>query len=187
MKFKLSKSGIEKCSKFAADSVFTSIDCYLKRNQDNFDKIKIDIKNGKVGELITFSYIKKMYNDVTYPDFKIYAAKDKTWDSDLTVPSIGKHIAVKTYSTHSEFPESWIFQNSDKGIFSSIESEDKKHYVSFVTLNYLKKEGEIKAIVTVDWLKKNSMFKETRKKSLRGNKLAVYFDDLKKHTNIWQF
>ena len=43
MKYTITKELNDKCIKFAEDSVQSSIDCYAKRNQNDFEKIKKDI------------------------------------------------------------------------------------------------------------------------------------------------
>jgi hypothetical protein len=103
-------------------------------------------------------------------------------------------IAVKSQDIESEinFGRSWVFQfnknksyDRDTGIFSN--DLDSNHLVSFVSLNVPKRIGTIRAIVNVNWLHSNNLFKEMKKESLRGNKLAVYYEDLEKHLDqLWQ-
>jgi len=59
--------------------------------------------------------------------------------------------------------------------------------VAFVALNVPKRFGIIKALVKVQWLHDKKLFKEMKKQSLRGNKVAVYYEDLEKYSEeLWQ-
>lgn len=191
-KFEINKDVFEKCTKFAADSVGTSIDKYAQRKQYNSSKIQKDIRVGKIGEVAVYNFLSEKYPDITYPDFNIYDKKDKSWDADLKIPNTNISVAVKSQDAESSiaYGDSWVFQfnmgksyDCDSAIFKE---EDDDHYVSFVSLNTPKKTGEIRAIVKVSWLHKKNMFKPMKLKHLQGNKVAVYLEDLQKHEDIWQ-
>lgn len=192
IEFKISKDTFDKCNKFATDSVGTSTDKYANRNQFDINKIKNDIRNGKIAEQQVFLYFKEKYKDLNSPDFEIYTAKNKNWDHDLKCSSF--NLAVKSQELQStfDFGKSWVFQfgngnkDCDTGVFKASIEEDKKHFVAFVSLNILARSGKIESVVSIDWLKQHSMFKPMQKESLRSNKLAVYYDDLKQHKDIWQ-
>lgn len=182
----------DKCVKFATDSVGTSVDKYAKRKQFNPIKIQKDIKTGKLGEVLVYDALSESLKDLTYPDFNIYDKKDKSWDADLKAPSLGLSLAVKTQDIESSiaYGDSWVFQfnmgksyDCDSGIFKV---QDDNHYVAFVSLNSPRREGNIRAIVKVNWLHKNNLFKPMKLKHLQGNKVAVYLEDLEKHSDLWQ-
>lgn len=44
MKYNISKELNDKCIKFAEESVKSSADCYARRNQNDIEKIKKDIR-----------------------------------------------------------------------------------------------------------------------------------------------
>jgi len=179
----------EKCKQFAKASVSSSVDKYAKRNQFDVEKITKDIMNGKIGEELVYSQLISKFPKLNPPDHQIYSKKEKSWSPDLKDLGSGTKIAVKSQDISAEiaFSRSWVFQynnsrkfDCDTGIFGK---DQDNHYVTFVSLNVPKRMGIIRAIVKVSWLHQNKMFKEMKKQSLKGNKLAVYFDDLEKFTD----
>lgn len=181
-----------KCEKFAQDSVLTSADKYARRNQSNVEKIKKDIRNGKIGEYGTHSVLLEKLPDLSEPDISIYDKSQKSWDPDLKSSS-GIRVAVKSQDIESaiNYGDSWVFQyrpnqnyDCDVGIFKE---NDDNHYVAFNALNVPKRIGIIKAIVKVSWLHEKKLFKEMKIPQLRGNKVAVYFSDLEPYkSELWQ-
>ena len=194
-KFIINDEMLNKCKQFAKDSVGTSTDKYANRNQFNIYKIIDDITNGKLAEEAVWQKVSQIYPNLSKPDYNIYDKKQKSWDPDLKDPSILLSVAVKSQEIKSEiaYGRSWVFQyregsryDCDKGIFGQIDNNENR-YVSFVTLNIPRRCGEIHAIVKVQWLHDNKLFKPMKKQSLQNNKIAVYFDDLEKtQDNLWQ-
>ena len=183
-KFAISEDILTRCTKFSKDSVSTSSDKYANRNQFDIIKIAKDIMNGKIGEEGVYQILSQQFPNLTKPDHQIYSKKDKSWDPDLRDEASKIRIAVKSQNIDSAiaFGESWVFQygsggkyDCDTGVFKE---NDPNHYVAFVALNTPKKTGIIRAVVKIQWLHDKKLFKEMKKQSLRGNKLAVYFDDL---------
>jgi len=183
----------EKCTTFAKKSVSTSSDKYARRNQFDVEKIVKDIRNGKIGEEGVHSLLLNKFPKLLPPDHNIYDKNNKSWEPDLKDEASDIRIAVKSQDIESaiHFGESWVFQfgnggkyDCDTGVFKSV---DDNHYVAFVALNVPKRKGEIKAIVKVQWLHDNKLFKAMQKQNLRGNKVAVYFENLQKHEkDLWQ-
>ena len=183
--FIISKEIFDKCSQFAKASVSTSSDKYARRNQFDIEKIAKDIRNGKIAEEIVYNQVSSVIPGLTSPDYNIYDKKDKSWDPDLKDSQSSLRLAVKSQDIESEqsFDRSWVFQfgnggkyDCDTGIFGK--NLDDNHYVSFVSLNIPKRTGIIRAVVKVNWLHDRKLFKEMKKQSLRGNKVAVYYEDL---------
>lgn len=182
-----------KCGNFARSSVSTSTDKYARRNQFDVEKIAKDIRNGKIGEEAVYEKLLESLPDLSKPDHNIYLKGDKSWDPDLKAMESGVRVAVKSQDIESSinFGESWVFQygmggkyDCDTGVFKEV---DDKHYVAFVALNVPKRRGELRAVVKIQWLHDKKLFKEMKKQSLRGNKLAVYYDDLIKFKEeLWQ-
>ena len=84
-KFKLEKPDayiLERCKIFAAFSVDSSADEYARRNQNDINKIKIDIYRGKVAEFMVYNYLVSRGKHVTKPDLNIYDKHHKSFDSD---------------------------------------------------------------------------------------------------------
>ena len=185
--FVISSKVFNKCDEFAQASLDTNSNRYARRNQFNIAKIAKDIRNGKIAEEYVYQNISPFYADLTAPDYQIYAAKNKSWDPDLKSEATKLNLAVKSQDIESAlaYGESWVFQfnnggnyDCDKGIFKE---KNPNHYVAFVALNVAKKTGSLRAVVKVDWLHQKHLFKEMKKKTLRGNKVAVYFEDLEKY------
>lgn len=192
-KFTISEDILNKCTAFAKSSVNTSTDKYARRNQFDGEKIVKDIRNGKVGEEAVYEKVSALYPDLSLPDHQIYAKKDKSWSPDLIALASGIHVAVKSQDIESaiNFGESWVFQYGNGGKYDCdigvFKTTDPNHYVAFVGLNVPKRNGQIRAIVKVQWLHDKKLFKEMKKQSLRGNKVAVYYEDLEKYSNeLWQ-
>jgi hypothetical protein len=192
-KFIITDETLEKCTKFANESVGTSTDKYAKRNQYDVAKIASDIRNGKIAEECVWQKLKDLYPNLSAPDYNIYTKKDKSWDPDLKDLGVPLRVAVKSQEIKSEiaFGRSWVFQfgngnkfDCDTGIFGK---PDASHYVSFVSLNVPKRNGELRAVVKVQWLHDKKLFKAMKKQSLQGNKVAVYYEDLEKFKDeLWQ-
>lgn len=190
MTFSIAEETLDKCLQFAKDSVATSIDKYARRHQNNVNKIIEDIRNGKLAEEYVWQKLSESYPNLSKPDYNIYDKKQKNWDADLKDLSIPLRIAVKSQEIKSEmaYGRSWVFQfnteskfDTDTGVFSKQKNED--HYASFVSLNIAKRIGYIRAIVKINWLHQNKLFKAMQLKNLQNNKVAVYFSDLEKLTN----
>lgn len=192
--FVISKDIYDKCSQFAKESVSTSSDKYARRNQFDVEKIARDIRNGKIGEEIVYQQVSSVISGLTPPDYNIYDKKNKSWDPDLKDQNSNLRLGVKSQDLESEqsFSRSWAFQfgnggkyDCDTGIFGK--NLEDSHYISFVSLNVPKKTGVIRAIVKVKWLHDKKLFKEMQKQSLRGNKVAVYYEDLEQYIDqLWQ-
>lgn len=191
--FVISEEILSKCLSFAKSSVGTSSDKYARRNQFDLEKIIKDIRNGKVGEEMVYAKVSTIYPELSKPDHNIYDKKDKSWAPDLHDDASNLRLAVKSQDIESAlaFGESWVFQfndgkkyDCDTGIFKD---SDPNHYVAFVALNIPKRNGIIKGIVKVQWLHERKLFKEMRKQNLRGNKVAVYYEDLERFKDeLWQ-
>jgi hypothetical protein len=189
MKYNISEEINNKCIKFAEDSVNSSADHYAKRNQNNIEKIKKDIRVGKIAEQIVYEHFVKEYKTLSAPDYNIYNKGQKSWETDLK-DSNNLKIAVKGQDIMSNihFGESWIFQKGDgiKDCDKEIFKEKNNNYVAFVSLNIPKRIAEIRAVVKVSWLHDNDLFKETQQEYLKSNKVAVYYSDLEKFKEIYQ-
>lgn len=179
----LTDKDFEVCEKFSKD-IDTSH--YSLRNQTNSTKKIKDQKIGKLGELATYYFLKNKI-DISYPDFNIYDAKNKSWDFDLKSKEFNFHVKSQDVKQSSKYGESWIFQNQDKKIFKTYSEND---YVSFVIVDLEKKQAKIKSITSIDFLHKNKLFHLPKLIQLQNNnKLAVYFSELEKcdRKEIWKF
>ena len=172
---------IEKATDFSAASVDTSTDKYASRNQFNRTKIVSDILTGKLAEELVYQKLKDYYLDLTEPDYAIYDKKNKSWEADLRVPSENLRIAVKSQTEDAarRWGRSWVFQlGNARDYDKEVVLKKNNHYVALVSLDLPNMCGEIKSIVSIQWLHDNDMFKEMKLKYLQNNKKAVYYDDL---------
>jgi hypothetical protein len=167
-----SPEDIKKCTEFS-ELVDTSL--YAQRNQWDADKRKADSKIGKLGELAVYYSLKDKYPTITYPDFKIYKPREKSWDFDLKHEKFNLHVKTQESLQAAKFGESWIFQNEDKHIFKNYNDND---YVVFVGVNMFQKHGIIKQILPVKLLHEMQLFKKPVLAKLIS-KSAVYFEDIK--------
>ena len=184
-----SSEDMQKCIEFS-EQADTSL--YAQRNQWDALKRTADSKIGKLGELTVYYFLKEKYPKITYPDFKIYPAKQKSWDFDLKHTDFNLHVKTQESMQSSKFGESWIFQfgngkdrHYDKEIFDRI---TPNQYIAFVKINLMKNEGEVRAIVSLDMLHDNKLFSlPVLEKLQQANKLAVYYKDLEKYPeDLWQ-
>jgi hypothetical protein len=180
-----SPEDIKKCTEFS-ELVDTSL--YAQRNQWDADKRKADSKIGKLGELAVYYSLKDKYPTITYPDFKIYKPREKSWDFDLKHEKFNLHVKTQESLQAAKFGESWIFQygngknrHYDREIF---DRTTPNQYVAFVKVNMMKNEGEVRAIVSLDMLHDNNLFALPMLEKLQfANKKAVYYKDLEKYPN----
>ena len=173
---------IQKCSEFS-EQVDTTL--YAQRNQFDAIKRSADSMIGKLGEFAVYHSLLEKYPTLTEPDCKIYSAKQKSWDYDLKHEKFNLHVKAQETLQASKFGESWIFQSTDKHMFQNHLDID---YVAFVKVNLMKKEAEIKAIVSVNMLHEKKLFALPMLEKLKfANKLAVYYKDLEKYSDqLWQ-
>jgi len=157
---------LKRCQLFADFSVESSLDEYARRNQNNIEKIKLDIYRGKIAEFMVYNYLVSRGKDVTKPDLDVYDKYHKSFDSDLV--SEGFNLHVKSHFVNPRFPVSWVFQKKDK-ITTEKSGND---YLCLVVMNenwdnwFYIKEAKL-----LD-------FKEPKKESLKASKVCIYESDL---------
>lgn len=169
--YNFSQKDIDICNEFS-NNVDTTF--YSKRNQFDANKRKLDTKIGKLGELVVYNTLIKTTSDISYPDFKIYDAKSKSWDFDLKSSSMNIHVKTQEVLQSSKYGESWIFQNEDKKIFKTYSEND---FVAFVLVDILNKNGQIRKLVKLKDLHDKNLFKKPKLIHL-SSKSAVYYEDL---------
>lgn len=179
IKYNFTEEEINKCKEFA-EKIDTSF--YAKRNQFNNEKRKKDQLVGKLGEIISYNYLKPKINNLSYPDFNIYDKKDKSWDFDMKGDNYNIHVKSQEVSQGIRYGESWIFQKGsknkgyDKEIFDKI---SPNQYICFCSIDLNKNCGEIKSVVNLNFLHDKNLFKEPKLAKLAElNKVAVYCLDL---------
>ena len=183
MKINIPKDIKEKCLKFSYDSVDSSLDAYAKRGQSDKETIRGQIYTGKLGEYVSYLYLKEKYN-VTEPDCNIYSKFEKSYAADLLINNKKLHIKSQDINQANKFGMSWIFQfkenskiHTDNEIFVN-----KEGTAIFVLVDKLYLTGEIKGIVDINKLHSLNLFKAPKKLDLSSSKKAIYFEDIKNLT-----
>lgn len=177
---KFTEEEIKKCKEFSEK---INTDYYSNRNQSNNEKRKKDQLIGKLGELLSYNYLNDKLENLSYPDFNIYEKNKKSWDFDLKSSNHNIHVKSQDIEQGLKYGESWLFQTSgskfkgyDKEIFDRI---SQNQYICFCIINLKENIGEIKSIVSLDYIHENNLFKYPKLEHLKlNNKLAVYFNDV---------
>lgn len=160
------------CEKFMYLSNGQSLDYYKNiRNQDNPDKIKNDIYNGKKAEYMVFNKL-NLSDKVccTPPDTSFYPIGRKSWDPDLYV-IVGK----KAHSVHVKsclldrysWGNSWVFTKDDP-LFRTDSDND---YLALCVLS-----NNINYMYLIKF--KDAIFKEPQKEDKKDTKICIYEKDL---------
>lgn len=180
-KFSITEEEYERCRDFAEKST----NDYWKRNQNDPENIKRQIVFGKMGEIVAAKFIHRcLKHPPMEPDFRIYDARTKGWDSDFPYKTLGtgkRNIHVKSY-TLSDKPESWAFQYANKNgnggtdrLFSEYERY-KNDAVICVLVDVDERVGYIR--VVGDWKAIRGLLREPVSHKLKGLKKFLYYDDL---------
>lgn len=145
-------------NQFAKDVINSNYDMYSKRNQEDFIKIYNDIVLGKLCELEVSEEL-----GTSYPDLKVYAKGDKTFDADLTMGEFKIH--VKSCRKGSVFGESWVFQEEDR----LVTEPSKNDVLALCIIDH--KQVEFYTIKA-----KDAVYRDPIKKSL--TKKVIYKEDI---------
>lgn len=183
--YKFSDDEFKLCKDFS-EQVDTSF--YATRSQFNVQKRIKDSLIGKLGELAVYNLLKDEIKDISYPDFKIYSAKEKSWDFDLKAKNCNLHVKCQDIEQGEKYGVSWIFQHGkyyDKEIF---DQTSPNQYVAFVSVNLKEKTSLVRAIIKLELLHNKKLFALPKLERLQqANKLAVYLKDLEKYPDqLWQ-
>lgn len=177
--YNFSNEDIEKCKDFA-NKIDTSF--YSSRSQTNNEKRKKDQIVGKLGELLSYYYLKDKLENLSYPDFNIYDKKNKSWDFDLKATNYNIHVKSQDIVQAAKYEPSWLFQAGgnfggyDKEIFDKL---SQNQYICFCVIDLKNVKGNLKSIVKLEHLHDNNLFKPPKLDKLKfNNKLAVYLKDL---------
>jgi hypothetical protein len=166
----LQASWVIKARAFAKKVVKTTY--YPDSHQTNLQKIELDHFLSKLGEEAVKQVFEDLGQAVIGPDYNVYQAKQKSWQSDLVVNSIA--LAVKTQSTSAakRYSVSWIFQASSTRYDSILKHPEA--WVCFVTYD----QHQQSCSVYPPYQLKDLHFKEPKLEYLKSSKKAVYLEDL---------
>ena len=157
---------MEECMKFAEKSVGTSLSEYARRNQNNLDKIKLDIFRGKVAEFQVWRYLTEKARDVNPPDLGIYTKYEKSYDADLVCNGMQLH--VKSHWRENNYPVSWVFQKRDKLTYAPSD----KDYLCLVIM-----QTDFTSTLDIRHAK-NVNYSPPKKASLAKTKICIYEKEL---------
>ncbi len=194
MEVKISKEIKDICKEFADNSVGTSAGYYNNRNQSNPFVIKNQIYTGKIGEFAAHLYLKDFLPNITAPDCNIYTSKNKSFDTDLKSEDMRFHIKSQSKKSATQYGSSWTFQNGSKktGAKGHIDTEvfgsdTTFQFVCFVQVDDSSSIANVLAIVPLEVLHQNKLFKDPVLEKLKGIKQVVYYDDLKAYEDLFVF
>lgn len=183
IKIKLDQALVDKCKKFAEDSLETNLEVIAKRGQDpeEHDRLIRQLTHGKVGEEVAYLVYSPYYPNLTAPDHQIYQKKDKSWEEDLIDPTSGIRIGVKTKRAEDarRWGASWIFELTDKKIFGKkcdSQNLDPNQYVCLVIVDLDAMEATVEACAHLQWLHDNDLFGPPDRDL--GTKLTIRLDRL---------
>lgn len=191
--FTFSLDFAQEAYKFACDCAATNKDKYARRGQTNLVNIIDQIRTGKIVEQMTYDKLSAYFPNLSKPDWAIYDSKSKNWDPDLSDKTTNPITQIGVKSQRANVGESlgisWIFEfragknyDVDTGVFGT-EAKKPGHYIAFSSIDVVKKQGEIHAIVAVSTLHELNLFQAPKIERLRDNKVAVYLDTLNQKLN----
>jgi hypothetical protein len=161
---------IQICEEFAENCFPTNRIQYTKRNQTNPEKIKKDIRIGKMGEFAVYNLmLEKKVKNITKPDLKIYYEHNKSFDSDLKCDNYNLHVKSQCLESASRFGISWTFQKKDPIV---IRPSIYDYFIGTI-VDEKNKKIEIKLSKPV----KNLIFGEPVLDILKKTKICVYLKD----------
>jgi len=158
---------VQICKEFAEKCCPTNQNEYARRNQNNIEKIKKDIRIGKMGEFaVYYMMLKKEAKGITKPDLEIYENNKKSFDSDLKCGNYNFHIKSQCLESASKFGISWMFQKTDPLIKKASEYD----YFIGTTVN----EDSNKIDIVLKKPVKDLIFGEPIVDILKKTKVCVY-------------
>lgn len=170
----LARSIAERAWRFAKEVTPTTN--YSDSKQTHPEKIRLDHFKSKLGEEAVYTVLSE-YGAVLPPDYTIYEAKQKSWDSDLYFEDTG--IAVKTMlrSSAKLYGLSWVFQSGNQR--RDIILDKPEAWVFFVECNDTRSNRDIYELyVYPPYQMKELSFGDPKRTDLIGQKLVVYADGL---------
>jgi hypothetical protein len=145
---------------------------YQDSYQSNKQKIQQDHFISKLGEEAVKEVFTQLGQKVAGPDYTIYSAQQKSWQSDLVINNT--ELAIKTQSLVSaqKYSVSWLFQSGSKR-YDHILNKPKA-WVCFVSYGSKAQTCTVYPPMQI----KDLVFKEPKLEYLKDSKKAVYLEDL---------
>lgn len=113
------------------------------------------------------------YADVKGPDYNIYSGKQKTWDDDLLVNTIGVAVKTQRRTNANKYTLSWTFQCSQQRRDVILDKPDA--WVIFVEYDDMQPYN---CYVYPPYQIKELKFDEPKLQHLKLSKKVIYAKDL---------
>ncbi len=169
----------ERCRKFAEESVDSSQKVW-SRGRITRARLVEDIYTGKLGEYAAFLHISKFEVGLSEPDIQVYSARKKSWIADLTSRYHDFHCKTQSLSSATKYGVSWIFQHEPGKRVDPI-LKDPGPRDSLVLMSMIDGETvEVRIVLPVSMAIENKLFEPPKCSFFLGNKLAIYWDSIKK-------
>lgn len=171
-----------KCHNFAEICAKTCLSNYKRRGQGNLNKIVVDIHTGKLLEIAAYRLLKKIGEDVIFPDFTIYESKGKSWDADIVSDKYNFHCKSQTEDSVKKYGLSWILQygGAGKGHTDKLFHFQGKN--DYLIPGYISgRSAIICGIFSIMDIMENGLIGLPKLPQLYGSKRAIYWSDLKAH------
>jgi hypothetical protein len=153
---------------------------YSDSNQSTLNKIRQDHFVSKLGEEAVYAILSQ-YGTTTQPDYKIYTAKQKSWEHDLQFENMGVAVKTQLRSSAIRYGLSWTFQ-------AGVERRDKilddaEAWVFFVECDDTSKHKNLYELyVHPPYQMKELTLGEPKLEYLKGHKLVAYAETLPPYT-----
>ena len=167
----------QKCQKFAKLEYETTKEHRRRRNQSNAARIRIQVADGKMGELLACHFLRGLGLEVTEPDFEIYEKAHKSFDADFYVNGHPMHCKTQNAESAARYGLSWMFQKGGMGYGHTdpcLKTPTDK--AVFVKVDHRKRTGEVFGPFSMgDLIPK---FRDPKLARLKGIKTCIYAEDL---------
>lgn len=167
----------QKCQKFAKLEYETTKEHRRRRNQSNAARIRIQVADGKMGELLACHFLRGLGLEVTEPDFEIYEKAKKSFDADFYVNGHPMHCKSQNAESAARYGLSWMFQKGGMGYGHTdpcLKTPTDK--AVFVKVDHRKRTGEVFGPFSMgDLIPK---FRDPKLARLKGIKTCIYAEDL---------
>jgi len=167
----------QQCQAFAKQEYETTKEHRRRRNQSNGARIRIQVADGKMGELLAQRYLQSVGFHCTDPDFEIYTKAHKSFDADFYVNGHPTHCKAQNADSAYRYGLSWMFQKSGQGYGHTdpaISTPTDK--AVFVKVDHQKREGTVYGPFSMSNI--IPKFRDPQLARLKGIKTCVYAEDL---------
>ena len=169
-------SDIKIIEQFVEESYMSNVGYYKKRNQNNVEKIKQDIFNGKLAEFAVYYLYKDNENcEINIPDTEVYESFNKSFEADLFCKFKDRNFYIHVKSQHvsqaERFGKSWSFQKEDSLTTRPV-AEDR------ICLCNILNGNTVEVIKPILAKKLVNIYKDPKLDRLKGIKKVIYYQDL---------